>query len=346
LNLKTLDLTNTPDLVARILAGAVFAGDFLALRDLVNPKSKLRMAFQRQASKLIERELPRVLLDAEVLQEAEREQYDRILDSIRQRHGEQITSSPFEPPQEVVEELAERALAKGSFASTSDALEYLGVRNKRVGELVASAIRHLKSKEDAPASDPAAGYGSPAEEIWLAVKIKNPLEPLFQKRAVDFHSSGRQTRDQFYQFLVAGNVREALDFSIKYLLGDQDTFESVRSALAGDEDRRTFLRDLARVLSGGDEEFAVFVSRYRSSVEALRAGSEKKPDADQVRRVQSALAGGETYDEDGIGLLRHLATTHPVSALVCRMIAVPRKGPHLIPIVFEGNTALDVLGLG
>ena len=61
-------------------------------------------------------------------------------------------------------------------------------------------------------------------------------------------------------------------------------------------------------------------------------------------------AAMEPVDLEGIRedqrLLRDLAVNHPVSALLCRTVAVPGRGQILIPIVFEGTSALDVLGIG
>ncbi|MCK4547284.1 MAG: hypothetical protein KAW17_07560 [Candidatus Eisenbacteria sp.] len=340
-----MDVTNTSDLVTRILAGAIFARDFCAVRNLVNPKSKLRLALERQAPKLIEREIPRVLLDPDALTETDRAEYERGLASIREKYGDQIETSPFELPRSLVEDIAERAMATGSFASASDALEFLGTRNQRIGDLVASALRDLKSAGDTDDPDSANARRSATDAVWLAAKLKNPLEPLFQKRATDFHFSGREAREKFYQALVSGKDRETADLCIHYLLGDREISESVCRALSGNTGRKSFLNELARILSGGNEKYSEFIDRYQRSVEILRSSSGEKPDPAGVQEVQAALSGDESYKGDGAGLLRQLATSHPIAALVCRLIVVPRKGPHLIPIVFEGTSALQVLGL-
>gem|GEM_PF-2161464 len=346
-SMRTTGAEAAGEMAIQILAGAVFAADFLAVRDLIHPKSKLRLAMDRGVQSLIDRELPRTLLDPEAVDEAERTAYEETARDIRDRYGDRILSAPFDPPRDLVEELAERAISKGSYASAADALEYLGTRNQRVGDLVASGLRTLKSTTvpdssgDATETTLSSTLNSAARTFILALRLKNPLEPLFQKQAIDFHFKHLERREKFYKALVTGRDDEAVGICIDYLLADREVSESVRGSLTRSPTRKAFVRELAISLSGGREPYEEFLTRYRASVEVLRSGG----DTPDPAPVQSALAAQEGNADDGIGLLKNLAVSHPVSTLVCRTILVPQKGLFLIPIVFEGNSAVGVLGL-
>ncbi len=344
---KSTSIGSIEDIALAVLSGAVFARDFLPVRDLVRPKSKLRLALDRGVSNRIERELPRSLLDPDLLDEQARAEYDAVAEDIRNRFGNRIREAPFDPPRELIEELAERAISTGSYASAADALEFLGTRNKHIGELVASAVRTLKSagspgpSEEGPPDGSSSSLTAVAESLITAVRLKNPLEPLFQSQALDFHFKHPANRETFYKALVSGNDDGAVGIGLEYLLGDREIAEAVRNSLSRTAARKAFFRELARALSGGKVKLDEFLAQYRASVDVMRAGGAKPDPA----AVQNALAGGAWDEADGIGLLGSLAVTHPVSALVCRTILVPRQGHYLIPIVFENNSALDVLGL-
>lgn len=340
------DAASIPEVVLRLLAGAVFAADFSAVKVLLSPKSKLRLALDRGVPSLIEREAARVLFDPEVLGEADREEYERIARTLRERHGDEIRAAPFQPHTGPIEEIAERAIARGSFASASSALDELGTLNKRVGDLISSGLADLKSAESASSSgDSEAGRDpalrSAAQSIWTAVRLKNPLEPLFQKLAVDLHFANPKLKEKLLGALLAGNHREAIEFCVEYLVGDRETTDAVCRVLTRGSTRRGFLRELAQLFSGGEERYAEFVSRYRQSADALReTGS--RPNLPEIQKV---LGGEGAESVDGIVLVRRLAVVHPVSSLVCRVIPVPREGAYLIPTVVEGRSALDILDI-
>lgn len=339
---KSRDGTSAPEVATRVLAGAVLAADFCAVQQLMNPKSKLRLAIERDAPALVAREAARVALDPEALDEPARDEYGKTLDGIQERYGNEISQSPFEPPSALVEELAERAIQRQAYASASAALEHLGARNKRVGELTASGLRDLKSAEAADAGATEKAFGSAVESFWLAVKLKAPLEPLFQKRATDLHFTHPSSKERLLGTLLAADHKAAFGLSVEYLLGDKEISASILSALSRGTGRKAFLLELARMLSGGPERYGEFVSRYRASVETL-LGRAERPDFVLAQRKLSGHTGEDA--EDGINLLRALAVAHPVSALVCRVVAIPRQGHYLIPSIAEGKSALEILGI-
>lgn len=342
------DPPSTAETATRVIAAATFAADFYPVRVLIRPKSKLRLAIERGDSSRIEREIARIALDPETLDESSRAEYETVLTKIREEFGDQILDSPFEPPRALIEDLAERALARGSFAAASAALEFLGTEKKRIGELVASALRDLKSV-GAPGSsgggsdekNATAPFRSAALALSTAVKIKDPLGPLFQKSAADLHFANPGLKEKYYGALLAGNHKEASEICIHYLLGDQEISDEVRRVFPGSAARRMFLRELAQTLSGGESRYIEFIGRYRQSENVLRAGTEK-PDFAEAQRT---LASGGPESMDGIGLLRNLAVSHPVSSLICRVITLPRGEAYLIPIILEGNSAADILGI-
>jgi hypothetical protein len=335
-NTGGMDITDPSEAAIGILAGARFAGDFTAVREWMRPKSKLRLAFLRGARNLIEHELPRVMLDPDALGEADRQAYEEIRHSIVESYGAAIRSSPYEPPRELLEAIAERALEKGAYASASDALEHLGSRNKRAGDLTAEAVRELRSAAGSPEA-----LRSAARAAILASRIRNPLGPLFQRRAVDFHFQNMKAREEYLRALVERQIDGALGMGMEYLLEDRSVVDAVRGVLTRTGDRKAFFRELALVLSGGEGPFQEFLDRYGKSVQALGSLGGERPDP---AAIQGALSGGAPV-EDGLDLLRQLAVSHPVSALVCRTLLVPRQGRFVIPTVVEGNSAAKLLGL-
>jgi hypothetical protein len=209
--------------------------------------------------------------------------------------------------------------------------------------MVASALRDLKSAGSASESTEAGPpLRSVARTLWEVVRLKNPLEPLFQGRAIALHFERTDQRDKLMGALLDERNREALEFCIDYLLGDREIVDAATRAISTASIRRTFVRELAVLLSGGEEKYIAFVSHYKESAEVLRAGG-TTPD---LAAAQKALSGKGLDPGDGITLLRVLAVSCPVSSLVCRPLLVPRQGYFLIPTVIGGKSALELLGIG
>ncbi|MDX9971554.1 MAG: hypothetical protein RBU21_01050 [FCB group bacterium] len=280
---QTTDKPVSPELIAKAIAKAVWAGNFVNFKFLFLPFSPARA----DSSERFDAERYSYLLpdDRTVADPG----YQQALSLVRRedvwRHveSELEANRPAQLPSDLLLLLADNAVRAGKYTSAALAYELLRVRSRMQEEFFAEADRALDR------NDIAAGVHGYLIGTGLAYDYAAFPEPLpevadFQVRALALHGDYPERPED----CIALQPREhSIRTALGYLLLSAEA--EARLAARPMELREAFLEELVR---RRDPQWDAFAARYReASSQAVQLGARLRADAEQSRNSREGLMG-------------------------------------------------------
>ena len=334
------------ELVIHLLSISYLYGDYAIPFHLMNSTSQAYLSVKKGDIAALRKFASRNWIDMEALSEEKRQELEQIYQMIIDKYSDQIKTELAPLPMQFLIELGERGIQFGHFRDAYSAFNAIKGLDKKVNELVGEAIQVLKSKEVSELADDQVferKIDSAINNIYKAIRLKNPFGNQFQKLAQQFHYEDADSIRKYAKYVELNLVKEILEFSIQFLIDDRSISEKVLNALSTSKLRRLFLRKLAVQFSGGEERYLKFVDNYHKAAKKLNRA---ETEADFID-VQKTLLGRGTGDNRYFQFLRELALVYPISALLVTTQTTPDGEHYIVPLILKsGASLLDFLEIG
>jgi len=327
------------ELVFHLLSMSYLYGDYAIPFHLMNTASQAYLSIKKGDITALRKFAARNWIEMELLSDDKRQELEQIYQMIIDKYSDQIKTELSPLPIQFLIDLGERAILYGHFRDAHSAFKAIKGLDKKVNELVGEAIQVLKSKEISDPADESA-FEQKIElvinNIYQAIRLKNPFGNQFQKLAQQFHYEDAESLRKYAKYVELTLLKELLESAIQFLIDDRAISEKVLSALSTSKLRRLFLKKLAIRFSGGDQRYLKFVDNYHRATEKLNeAGTE----IDFIA-VQKALLGRGTGDNKYFQFLRELALEHPISPLLVTTHTTPGGEHYITPLILKSGASL------
>jgi hypothetical protein len=331
------------DLVIHLLSLSYLYGDYSIPFHLMNTNSQAYLSVKKKDIAALRKFASRNWIDMERLSEQKRHELEEIYQMIIDKYSDQLKSELSPLPTQFMIELGERAIRFGHFRDAHSAFKSIKSLDKMVNESIGEAVQVLKSKE---VNDPENGQNPEQKidlainNIYKAIRLKNPFGNQFQKSGPAFHYEDVDSLRKFSKYVEQSLIKEILEFGIQYLIDDRAITDKVLSALSSSKLRRIVLKKVAIKFAGGEDRYSQFVDRYHQATEKLNEAKTEKDFID----IQKTLLGRGTGDNRHFQFLQELALEHPISALLVTTLVTPGGEPYIAPLILKsGASLLDFL---
>lgn len=334
------------ELVFHLLSISYLYGDYAIPYHLMNTSSKAYLSVKKGDIAALRKFASRNWIDMELLSEDKRQELDQIYQMIIDKYSDQLKSELSPLPTQFLIELGERGIQSGHFRDAHSAFKAIKELDKRVNERVGEAIQVLKTKEVSDSANMPVleqKLDSAINNIYQAIRLKNPFGNQFQKLAQQFHYEDADSLRKYAKYVELTLLKEILESGIQFLIDDRSIAEKVLNALSTSKLRRLFLKKLAIRFSGGEQRYLKFVDNYHQAAKKLNGAEIEKDFID----VQKTLLGRGTGDNKYSQFLRELALEHPVSTLLVTTQTTPGGEYYITPLILKsGASLLDFLEIG